>query len=59
NYHHYDPVKHGYVSDPFDWPWSSLLMCFQEKGKDWLHEQWRAHVPADDFGKGWDDIMND
>lgn len=24
DYIHYNPVKHGYVSDPSDWPWSSI-----------------------------------
>ena len=24
NYIHYNPVKHGYVSDPYEWLWSSL-----------------------------------
>ena len=24
NYIHFNPVKHGYVTRPIDWPWSSL-----------------------------------
>lgn len=24
DYIHYNPVKHGLVADPFDWPWSSV-----------------------------------
>lgn len=60
NYIHYNPIKHGYVSDPFDWPWSSLSMYYEDQGKDWLQEQWEACRPPDDFGKGWDDnIKND
>jgi putative transposase len=55
NYLHYNPVKHGYVSDPYDWPWSSLQMYYEDKGKDWLADQWQAFEPPDDFGKGWDD----
>jgi len=59
NYIHYNPVKHGYVSDPYDWPWSSLQMYYEDKGKDWLQEQWKAYKPPDDFGKGWDTSEND
>src|SRR5262245_17109176 len=60
NYIHYNPVKHGYVSDPYDWPWSSLQMYYEDKGKDWLQEQWQAHKSTIDFGKGWDDnVKND
>jgi putative transposase len=60
NYIHYNPVKHGYVNDPFDWPWSSLRIYYEDKGPVWLQEQWNAHIPPLDFGKGWDDdIKND
>ena len=60
NYIHYNPVKHGYVSDPFEWPWSSLLVYYEDKGEDWLQEQWEAYRLPDDFGKSWDDdIKND
>ena len=60
NYIHYNPVKHGYVSDPLDWPWSSLRIYYEDKGQSWLQEQWNAYEPPADFGKGWDDdIRND
>jgi REP-associated tyrosine transposase len=60
NYIHFNPVKHGYVSDPLDWSWSSLRIDCEDKGKTWLHEQWNAYEPPVDFGKGWDDdIRND
>ncbi len=26
NYIHYNPVKHGYVNDPYEWYWSSLSL---------------------------------
>ena len=55
NYIHQNPVKHGYVSDPCDWPWSSLFIDYEDKGQDWLQEQWKAYPPPVDFGKGWDD----
>ena len=60
NYIHYNPVKHGYVADLYDWPWSSLHMYYEDKGKDWLQEQWNTYQPSLDFGNGWDnDIRND
>jgi len=60
NYIHYNPVKHGYVSDPYDWPWSSLQMYYEDRGESWLLEQWKDYQPPNDFGKGWDeDIKND
>jgi putative transposase len=56
NYVHINPVKHGYVSDPYDWPWSSLCTYAEAEGygRKWLRGQWKAHPPGD-FGKGWDD----
>ena len=54
NYIHYNPVKHGYVKDAYDWQWSSLFMYEDEKGKDWLRENWRKYIPPQDFGKDWD-----
>lgn len=60
NYIHYNPVKHGYVTDPYNWPWSSLHMYYEEKGKAWLQEQWNTYQPSLDFGNGWgDDVRND
>jgi len=54
NYIHFNPVKHHYVDDPYDWPWSSLHNYLEAQGREWLHEKWRAYLP-DTFGKGWDD----
>jgi putative transposase len=60
NYIHYNPVKHGYASDPLDWRWSSLRSYYEDKGQAWLQEQWNAYAPPADFGRGWDDdIKND
>jgi putative transposase len=57
---HHNPVKHGYVSDPLDWPWSSLRIYYEDKGSTWLQEHWNAYEPSADFGMGWDDeIKND
>ena len=60
NYIHYNSVKHGYVKDPFDWDWSSLALYYEDKGRNWLQEQWKSFTPPTDFGKGWDDdVEND
>ncbi len=60
NYIHYNPVKHGYVSDAYDWHWSSLSLYYEDMGKDWLRDHWRMYTPLADFSKGWDDdIEND
>jgi putative transposase len=40
NYIHYNPVKHGYVDTPYDWPWSSVHLYRDSYGKAWLREQW-------------------
>jgi putative transposase len=60
NYLHHNPVKHGYVSDPYDWQWSSLSLYYEDKGREWLREHWKSYTPPKDFGNGWDDaVVND
>ena len=61
NYIHYNPVKHGYASDPYEWEWSSLRLYYEDHGKDWLRDHWKSYKPPLDFGKGWDDdvVVND
>ena len=54
NYIHINPVKHQYVEDPYEWPWSSVHNYCETYGRVWLREHWKAHPPGD-FGKGWDD----
>ena len=54
NYIHYNPVKHGYAEDVYDWPWSSVFMYLEENGGDWLRERWRKYWPGEDIGKDWD-----
>ena len=56
NYIHINPVKHGYVEDVYDWPWSSLYHYAnsEEYGREWLREKWKSY-PLGDCGKGWDD----
>jgi putative transposase len=55
NYVHYNPVKHGYLSDPYEWPWSSLRNYAETRGRDWLRETWHTYTPPGSFGMGWDD----
>ncbi len=43
NYIHYNPVKHGYVSSPTEWPYSSIHRYIRE---GILPKDWGADVPA-------------
>ena len=52
NYIHYNPMKHGYVESPYDWPWSSIHIYFDTFGRQWLRDQW-SNYSIDDFGKSW------
>ena len=54
NYIHYNPVKHGYIKDAYDWPWSSLFVYEGEMGNEWVRENWRKYKPQEEFGKDWD-----
>lgn len=42
DYIHYNPVKHGHVASPWDWPHSSLQRC-TERG--WYDHGWGEIVP--------------
>jgi putative transposase len=55
NYVHYNPVKHGFVTDVYEWPWSSLPLYFEDQGRGWLRARWESMPPPPDFGKGWDE----
>ena len=55
NYIHYNPVKHNYVKDPFEWRWSSLHLYYEDKGREWLRDHWQTYKPPSDFGNGWDE----
>ncbi|MBX2850306.1 MAG: transposase [Phycisphaeraceae bacterium] len=50
DYIHWNPVKHGYVKRPIDWPWSSLHR-FVREGK--LPSDWGC-VPGENYGQGVD-----
>jgi putative transposase len=55
NYIHYNPVKHGYTDDVYEWPWSSLGLYADSVGQGWLQEHRKSNIPPEDFGRGWDD----
>jgi len=46
NYIHYNPVKHGYVENVYEWPWTSLHNYDELQGREWLREKWRE-FPGD------------
>jgi putative transposase len=50
NYLHYNPVKHGYVDSPYDWPWSSVHLYVETQGRKWLRDHWVRHP----IGDAWD-----
>ena len=45
NYLHFNPTKHGYVTDPYTWQWSSLNMYAQDHGREWLRSLWKQYPP--------------
>ena len=53
NYIHHNPVKHGYVDDAMEWPWSSIHSIFEMQGREWILQTWKGY-PIKDYGKGWD-----
>lgn len=55
NYIHYNPVRHGLVSSPYDWEWSSVHWYLAEHGRSWLQDAWLRY-PLKDYGSGWDEI---
>ena len=42
DYIHYNPVKHGLVTRPGDWPWSSFRKCV---ARGWYAPDWGAEEP--------------
>lgn len=54
NYIHHNPVKHGYVTNWEDWPWSSASDYLQEVGLKTARIMWEQY-PILDMGKGWDE----
>jgi len=52
NYIHFNPVKHGFAKDPFEWVWSSLKVYFETNGREWLRSKWKE-FPIQDMNHGW------
>ena len=48
NYIHHNPVKHGYVEQMEDWPFSSYRYYFENQGEEWLMDAFRQY-PIIDF----------
>ncbi len=51
NYIHYNPVKHGYVQRPWDWPWSSFRRHVEAGQYPW---DWGQTEPSDIQGIDWE-----
>jgi putative transposase len=49
DYIHYNPVKHGYVKRPGDWPWSSFG---QARWREWYPPGWGDFEPENLRGAG-------
>ena len=43
-YTHFNPVKHGYVTDLNDWPWSSFHGHVK---RGWIEPDWGSVEPDD------------
>ncbi len=55
NYIHYNPVKHGHVRCPKEWPWSSFHR-YVEAG-DYPEDWGSTDGPAPDFGRVDEDLL--
>ncbi len=53
NYLHANPVRHGYVDEAHQWPFSSYSRFVEEVGIDEVRRLDRD-FPLLDFGEGWD-----
>ena len=48
NYIHFNPVKHGYVQSPVDWPYSSIHQYIRD---GILQADWASALSDGDFGE--------
>jgi len=58
NYIHYNPIKHGYVKQCEDWPFSSYRHYLEHKGKMWLMDAFERY-PVIDFTDPNDRLGNE
>jgi putative transposase len=54
NYIHHNPVKHGWVEQWLEWPFSSAEAHLGAVGREEALRLWRLY-PVLDYGAGWDD----
>ena len=54
NYVHHNPVRHGYVTQWMDWPWSSATDYLAQAGVEEAKRIWQEY-PLRDYGKDWDE----
>lgn len=50
----FNPVKHDYVSEMANWPWSCYQDLLAAHGQEWIDDL-RREFPLKDFGRSWDD----
>jgi len=55
NYIHYNPLKHGFTDDIYEWSWSSIGLYEDSQGRDWLRAHWKSNPPPEELGRGCDD----
>jgi putative transposase len=48
-----NPVKHGYVDNVEQWPWSCVHELINEHSSTWLHDLIKEY-PLGDYGDKWD-----
>ena len=55
NYIHFNPVKHGWVTSPYDWAESSVHWYLVDCGREWLRDLW-VRYPVKGYGRTWDEL---
>ena len=54
NYIHHNPVRHGYVKQWLDWPYSSVREFLAGVGRVKAERLWHEY-PLEDYGRNWDE----
>lgn len=59
NYIHNNPIKHDYVTNLDDWPYSSYHYYLRTRGVEWMRELWEAYPVLDYKGQDvWPGLGN-
>jgi len=53
NYIHFNPVKHGWATSPYEWVESSVHWYRAHFGREWLRALW-VQYPLREYGATWD-----